>query len=105
MRSKVERIWAQHFSRSGLHWKYELVTFGKKERYTPDFYIIEKDIFIEIKVEYGRRLNQFHLCQWPLLLIFGTPDRHYAYFKQRGATDFDRTRMTNWRVALDRILA
>lgn len=100
-RSYHEWTWARFFTKEGLIWEYEPETFKEgSERYTPDFRI--NPIYIEIKTYGAKRLNAFHVCSAPLLLIFGKPDRHYSFFKPAGASRFERARFTQWQSAYEK---
>lgn len=54
-RSKLECAYAKYLDVSGIRWEYEHDSFpyldikGKRRTYTPDFYLIETDEYIEIK--------------------------------------------------------
>jgi len=54
-RSNLERQFAEFLDRSGVKWVYEYKSFpyidkdGRRRTYTPDFYFVEKDRYIEIK--------------------------------------------------------
>lgn len=90
LKSKVEFAWARHYFMEEFDWKYEPVRFQQgRTSYTPDFGLDENEIFTEIKV-YGEKhfSNHYFLCPQPLILICGTPDRHYAYLKPAGKTQF-----------------
>lgn len=82
LKSTVEFRWARYFLTEGFDWAYEPMRFRDgKESYTPDFEL-DGQIFTEIKT-YGTRniRNHLHLCTKPLILIFGTPERHYCHLK------------------------
>ena len=54
-RSKLEKQFAEFLDRSGVRWVYEHKSFpyidrkGKRRTYTPDFYFVDEDRYIEIK--------------------------------------------------------
>jgi hypothetical protein len=54
-RSKLEKQFAEFLDKSGTKWVYEQKSFpyvdknGKRRTYTPDFYLVETDEYIEIK--------------------------------------------------------
>jgi hypothetical protein len=54
-RSKLEKQFAEFLDKSGTKWVYEQKSFpyvdkkGKRRTYTPDFYLIETDEYVEIK--------------------------------------------------------
>jgi hypothetical protein len=54
-RSKLEKQFAEFLDKSGTKWAYEQKSFpyidknGKRRTYTPDFYLVETDEYIEIK--------------------------------------------------------
>jgi hypothetical protein len=88
LRSRTEFAWAQYFEGEGLSWRYEPHTFrNKRQSYTPDFFI--PGVYIEIKVWGAKVHNRFHLCNEPLLLIFGLPKRCYIRFKPAGTERFN----------------
>lgn len=90
LKSRHEFAWAQYFEAEGFDWEYEPETFkGDGRRYTPDFRLAGA-IFIEIKADRARNLdNHFDLCNKPLLLIFGEPyARPYIRLKPAGAPAF-----------------
>ena len=98
MRSKHEEMWAAHFDRIGLAWEYEAVTFRAAGRkYTPDFALLCRTLFVEIKVWGTKNVhNHFELCSKPLLLIFGTPARHYIRVKPANADRFLLGHLRHW---------
>jgi len=55
LRSKLERDYAEFLDNSNIKWLYENRSFpyidkeGKRRTYTPDFYLIDSDEFIEVK--------------------------------------------------------
>jgi len=50
MRSSWEIAYAKYLDKKGIKWLYEPKTFNLGEMtYTPDFYLPEKDLYIEIK--------------------------------------------------------
>jgi len=104
LKSLHELAWARFWTRAGLAWAYEPTRFydGRKS-YTPDFLIGK--IYIEIKVQRARNLNNFDLCVEPLLLIFGKPDRHYIHLKPRGSARFLPSHFTSWTLAYQKALA
>lgn len=106
LKSIVEFRWARYFMAEGFDWKYEPVRFRDgRESYTPDFGLDQNAFFIETKV-YGARnvCNRFHLCTKPLVLIFGTPERHYCHYKPAGAQTFLPGHMT-WPRAYQKVSA
>lgn len=54
-RSKLEKQFAEFLDRSGVKWVYEHKSFpyidieGKRRTYTPDFYFVDEDCYVEIK--------------------------------------------------------
>jgi len=54
-RSKLEKQFAEFLDRSGVKWVYEHKAFpyidkkGKRRTYTPDFYFVDEDRYVEIK--------------------------------------------------------
>ncbi len=54
-RSKLEKQFAECLDRSGVKWVYEYKSFpyidkeGKRRTYTPDFYFVDEDRYVEIK--------------------------------------------------------
>ncbi len=65
-RSKLEVFMAIYLTKNNIDFEYEKHTFdleidGETTKYTPDFYIINEDKFIEIKSEhYLDNINKFH---------------------------------------------
>jgi hypothetical protein len=50
MRSSYEIAYAKYLDKQGIKWEYELKTFDLGNcTYTPDFYLIDQDKYIEIK--------------------------------------------------------
>lgn len=86
------------FSEIGLAWEYEPVTFRVAgQSYTPDFALLGRTLFVEIKTDRARNLkNHFELCDQTLLLIFGTPERHYIRIKPAGASRFLSGHLRHW---------
>lgn len=106
LRSKTEFAWALHFDRLKIAWEYETVTFREgRTSYTPDFPLYERTLFIEIKVWGATKINQIHLCNFPLLLIFGLPERHYVRYKPAEADRVLPGHFTSWRDALQKVAA
>lgn len=96
-RSEHERLWAHYFDQIGLAWEYETVTFRDgKLSYTPDFPILARTIFVEIKTYTSKRFNRFELCHAPLILIHGTPGRHYIHVKPAKAARFLPGHLKHW---------
>lgn len=96
LKSKVEFHWARFFFLEGLDWEYEPVTFREgTHSYTPDFRI-ERNFFIEIKVERATVRNRIELCPSGLLVIFGTPDRCYIRHKPAGMPGMERQFLRSW---------
>lgn len=54
-RSKLEKKFAKYLDRSGVKWVYEYKSFpyidrkGKRRTYTPDFYFVDEDRYVEVK--------------------------------------------------------
>lgn len=97
MRSYHERLWAAYFDRIGLAWEYEAVTFRAAGRsYTPDFALLGRTVFVEIKAHGAKPKNLFHLCSSTLVLIFGTPDQHYIRLKPAGKDRFLPGHLKHW---------
>lgn len=73
MRSKLEVTWAEFFDDQGLAWEYEPVKFHR--RYTPDFGLYQRAVFVEVKPASGgyRGLNNIWLCPHPLIVVRGIP--------------------------------
>jgi hypothetical protein len=90
LKSRVEFTWARYFFMEDFDWKYEPVRFQRgRESYTPDFGLDGEELFTEIKAYGEKRLeNKYHFCIKPLILIFGTPDKHYCLFKPEGGARF-----------------
>ena len=106
LKSKHEFAWALHFDRGRLDWEYEAVTFRSgRLSYTPDFALYSRTLFIEIKVWGAVRINRIELCNLPLLLIFGTPARHYIRFKPAGTDRVLPGHFTSWQDALQKVAA
>lgn len=96
-KSNHERMWAHHFDLLGLSWEYETVTFRQgRLSYTPDFSILSGTIFVEIKTYTSKKFNRFELCPSPLLLVHGTPGRHYIHIKPAGSTRFLPAHLKHW---------
>jgi hypothetical protein len=107
LKSKHEFYWARYFEVEGFDWEYEPVRFGiKGASYTPDFGLNQRTLPIEIKVWGATNVeNKFHLCPLPLIIIFCTPDRHYARIKPTNATQLERGRFRHWSLAYQRVAA
>lgn len=97
MRSFHEKAWAAYFDRIGLAWEYEAVTFRAAGRsYTPDFALLGRTLFVEIKAWGAKNINAFELCPHTLILIFGMPTRHYIRLKPAGADRFNPGHLKHW---------
>src|SRR5690242_5147132 len=84
-KSLHEFAWAQFFDAEGFEWEYEQVVFREgRESYTPDF-VLDRTL--------------------PLLLIFGTPTRHYIRFKPAGSSSFAPGHFRAWSDAYQRVFA
>ncbi len=106
LKSKHEFAWALHFDRAKMPWEYEAATFRDGHAaYTPDFSLHRRTLFIEIKVWGATRINQIHLCPFPLLLIFGMPERHYIRLKPAGMNTVQAGHFTSWERALEKVAA
>jgi hypothetical protein len=112
LKSKTEFYWARHFEVQEIAWEYEPTRFkadggvSGKLSYTPDFGLNNRTLFIEIKIWGATNVdNNFCLCIPPLLIIFGTPDRHYVRLKPAGAIQLDRGHFRNWNLAYQRVAA
>lgn len=55
-RSGIEARWAERLDALGIAWEYESIHFGDRRRYTPDFRLDGKSIFLEVK-GYSGELN------------------------------------------------
>ncbi len=97
MRSFHEKAWAAYFTHIGLAWEYEAVTFRVAGRsYTPDFALLGRTIFVEIKTHGAKPKNAFELCPFTLILIFGLPTCHYIRLKPAGANQFRPGHLKHW---------
>lgn len=112
LKSKTEFLWARRFEVEGYAWEYEPTRFRAdgitpgKQFYTPDFSVDVRTLFIEIKIWGATNLeNNFYLCPLPLLIIFGTPDRHYVRVKPTGAAQLDRGHFRHWTLAYQKVAA
>jgi len=112
LKSKTEFYWARHFEVQEITWEYEPTRFRAGEgtpgrlSYTPDFGLNNCALFIEIKIWGATNVeNNFYLCPLPLLIIFGTPDRHYVRLKPAGATQLDCGHFQDWSLAYQRAAA
>lgn len=104
LKSLHELAWAQFWTRQRLHWAYEPTRFfSGKESYTPDFLI--QNIYIEIKAYRATNLNKFHLCPQTLLIIYGTPTRHYIHLKPAGAAVVLPRHIASWARAYQKVFA
>lgn len=105
LKSKVEFAWARFFHVEGFDWEYEPVKFrAGRESYTPDFGLDGRAFFIETKAYGAKNIhNRFELCDKPLLLIYGAPERHYIRFKPAGAVTFQPGHYTNWTRAYEKV--
>lgn len=103
MRSQGEAAWAAFFDERGIAWEYEPVKFHK--RYLPDFGLAGRTVFVEIKSRAFMRLNCFHFCHDPLVVMFGRPDDVHAraYYQRPG--DLGILRCASWDEAYSRALA
>jgi len=55
MRSSWEIAYAQYLDKNNIKWQYEPKTFDLgNTTYTPDFYLPEKDLYIEIKGQFSK---------------------------------------------------
>lgn len=103
LRSKHEFAWAQTFEAEGLEWSYETVTFRQdKYSYTPDFPIDGGVFFFEIKTWGANKINRIELCNKPLFIIFGMPERHYVRFKPCNQSRLNPGHARSWKLALQR---
>lgn len=73
MRSRVEVAWAQYFDGYEMPWEYEPVKFW---RYRPDFGLLDRQVFVEVKGKNMPLNNHLWSCQYPLLLVIGYPDKN-----------------------------
>jgi hypothetical protein len=81
-RSKLEARWAVFFDTAGVKWEYEpeVYELSTGERYLPDFYLPDEDIFIEIKGEEPNQEYIDKLCRFTteikknVILTIGVPE-------------------------------
>lgn len=106
LKSKTEFYWARFFEQQRLPWEYEPVAFRLgRTSYTPDFALNNRAFFVEIKVWGANVENKIHLCDSPLLIIFGSPARHYIRFKPARSTVIERGHFLHWNLAYQRAVA
>lgn len=77
-RSRLEARWAILFDAMELQWYYEPDCFELKsgKKYTPDFYISEYEVYVEIKpnrdvLSESYHVNRFLEFEKPLLVLMG----------------------------------
>jgi hypothetical protein len=75
-RSRLEARWAIFFDAFGLKWVYEPECFllSNGQKYTPDFYIVDFKLYIEIKPNFDWMLDDYHkkryeIFEKPLLVL------------------------------------
>jgi hypothetical protein len=82
-RSRLEAEWAGELDAHGIAWQYEDVMFAEgRDRYTPDFRLARRDIFLEVKPAScrainpgGARLYRGGVIPGPVLAVFGPPEK------------------------------
>jgi ribosomal protein L24E len=81
VRSTWELKYAEYLDNSNINWQYEskffpMVIDGKEVTYTPDFYLIDEDVYIEVKgywrddskLKYDTFIEQYHNLNIKLLM-------------------------------------
>ena len=80
-RSRLEAEWAKYFDAKRLRWKYEPRTFRSRgdwgtHVYTPDFLLVGKKVYLEIKpesVNFSNRLGLAESEDYLIFLVVGSP--------------------------------
>jgi len=67
-RSRLEARWAIFFDACNLNWIYEPECFilSNTQKYTPDFYIKDFDLYIEVKPNFDWLENKYHFNRYKL---------------------------------------
>jgi hypothetical protein len=67
-RSRLEARWAIFFDACNLNWIYEPECFilSNTQKYTPDFYIKDFDLYIEVKPNFDWLENKYHFDRYKL---------------------------------------
>jgi hypothetical protein len=80
MKSAHEAAWAEFLDGKNIPWEYEPVHFGVGYKYTPDFSILDRTIFIEVKSIATLGVNQYAKCTEPLIMVMGMPNNAYYFY-------------------------
>lgn len=99
-RSLLERDWASAFTWAGLDWVYEpIVFFRERRRYTPDFQIGPRAVFVETKGDPTLLNRNIYLCNHPLIFILGSPRAYQVLLFLPGSRG---ARCASWEDAYER---
>jgi hypothetical protein len=75
-RSRLEARWAIYFDALKIKWVYEpeCVILSNGQKYTPDFYLPDYDLYVEIKPDMECLLDDYHINRYELfpknLMVF-----------------------------------
>ncbi len=103
LKSKHEYAWAHYFETRRIPWEYEPMHFGAGYKYTPDFRVYNRDLFVEVKSYSGVLKNRITRCPHPLIIIFGLPERCYMHVMRSGSTGLESGHSLSWDQAVARL--
>jgi hypothetical protein len=98
-RSRLEARWAVLFDSFNLKWVYEPECFilSNGQKYTPDFYINEMNLYIEIKPNFDWMNNEYHFNRYKLfdrdLLILS--DTYTGFYVNKLYHNYENERIEN----------
>lgn len=104
MKSSVEVAWAEFFDKNRIKWLYEPVKF---KRYTPDFWLYERNLFVEVKSLNILGGNSWLSCDQELIVLFGKPNElsEARYFgRENTAHERENTHIDGWQQIINFIL-